>query len=225
MNTVHYRTKEEQYFTNIRMDVVSLIPKNPNQKILEIGAGSGNTLLYMKKNGLASEVMGVELMHISASTQEHELIDKFQIANIELEEINAPTQYFDVIICADVLEHLVDPWAVIKKISNHLKKEGLLIVSMPNLREWKTISKVVFRGDFSYNPEGGIMDKTHLRFFCKKNIIDLLTSSELTPIYIRPNFMLEVLKQGKKRRLINKFTFRLFENFLAVQYLVIVKKK
>jgi 2-polyprenyl-3-methyl-5-hydroxy-6-metoxy-1,4-benzoquinol methylase len=225
MNTIHYRTKEEQYFTNIRMDIISLIPKKSNQKILEVGAGSGNTLLYIKQNGLASEVMGVELIHIPGSTQGHELIDKFQIANIEQEEINASKQYFDVIICADVLEHLVDPWSTVKKISSHLKKEGILIVSMPNLREWKTLSKLVFRGDFSYNPEGGIMDKTHLRFFCKKNIIHLLTNSELKPIYIRPNFMLEFLKQGKKRRLINKFTFGLFENFLAVQYLVIVKKK
>jgi 2-polyprenyl-3-methyl-5-hydroxy-6-metoxy-1,4-benzoquinol methylase len=207
------------------MDIISLIPKNPKQKILEVGAGSGNTLLYIKQNGLASEVMGVELMHMPASTQEHELIDKFQIANIEQEEINASKHYFDVIICADVLEHLVDPWSTVKKISSHLKKEGILIVSMPNLREWRTLSKLVFRGDFRYNPEGGIMDKTHLRFFCKKNIIQLLTNSELNPIYIRPNFMLEVLKQGKKRRFINKFTFGLFENFLAVQYLVIVKKK
>ena len=225
MNTAHYIAKEKKYFSNVRVDIISLLPQNPKQKILEVGAGSGNTLLYIKKNSLAEEVMGLELMQIPDSNQQHELVDKFQIANIERDEIEAPKEYFDVIICADVLEHLIDPWSTIKKISRHLKKKGLLIVSMPNLREWKTLSKVVFKGDFSYTSEGGIMDKTHLRFFCKKNILELLTTSDLEPIYIQPNFMLKVIKQGKKRRWLNKFTLRLFENFLAIQYLIIVKKK
>jgi 2-polyprenyl-3-methyl-5-hydroxy-6-metoxy-1,4-benzoquinol methylase len=225
MSIVHYNAKEQQYFSNVRIDIISLIPENAAQKILEVGAGSGNTLLHIKESGLASEVMGVELMAIAGSNQQNSLIDKFQIANIEQEEIDAPHEYFDVVICADVLEHLIDPWGALQKISGHLKKDGILIASMPNLREWKTLSKVVFKGDFKYVPDGGIMDRTHLRFFCKKNILDLLSTPSLGPVYICPNFMLKVLKQGEKRRLINKLTFRLFEDFLAVQYLVIVKKK
>lgn len=225
MNTAHYRVKEEQYFSNVRKDIISLIPSNPDQKIMEIGAGTGNTLLYIKENGLASEVMGVELMRLPHSNQEHRLIDKFQIANIEQKEINAEQEYFDVIICADVLEHLVDPWTSLKKIAGHLKRGGLLIVSVPNIREWKTLLQIVGKGDFRYNPEGGVMDKTHLRFFCKKNILELIRSSALSPIYIRPNFMLTVLREGRKRRMINLFTLRLLEDFLTVQYLVIAKKR
>ncbi|HZE83213.1 MAG TPA: class I SAM-dependent methyltransferase [Puia sp.] len=224
MNTTHYKVKTQDYFSNVRKDIISLIPDNPGQKILEIGAGAANTLLYLKESGMAAEVMGVELMKISGSHQQHPAIDKFQIANIELEEIQAAKEYFDVIVCADVLEHLIDPWAAVDKIATHLKKDGLMIVSMPNLREWKTIGKVIFRGEFNYRAEGGIMDKTHLRFFCRKNIAQLLTTRTLSPVYSKPNFMLKEIPEAKGRRLFNLLTFRLFEGFLTVQYLFIAKK-
>ncbi|HMH24185.1 MAG TPA: methyltransferase domain-containing protein [Puia sp.] len=225
MNTTHYTVKTQDYFSNVRRDIISLIPNNPGQKILEIGAGAANTLLYIKETGMAAEVMGVELMKIAGSHQQHPSIDKFQIANIELEEIQAEKEYFDVILCADVLEHLVDPWIIVDKLAGYLKKEGLLIVSIPNIREWKTLARIVFMGEFNYRPEGGIMDKTHLRFFCKKNIYQLLTTSALSPFYCKPNFMLKEVPQGKFRRVLNLLSFRLFEDFLTVQYLFIAKKK
>jgi 2-polyprenyl-3-methyl-5-hydroxy-6-metoxy-1,4-benzoquinol methylase len=225
MKTTHYSVKTVDYFSNVRRDIISLIPSNPGQKVMEVGAGTGNTLVYIKEQKLAAEVMGVELMKIGGSNQEHPAIDKFQIADIEQEEIAAPKEYFDVILCPDVLEHLTDPWAAVEKITAHLKNGGLLIVSIPNLREWNTLSKIVFRGEFNYQPNGGIMDKTHLRFFCKKNAYSLLTTSSISPIYCQPNFMLEKeVPEGRKRRIFNRLTFRLFEEFLSVQYLFIARK-
>jgi len=225
MNLKQYAIKESNYFSNIRMDIISLIPFDSQQKILEIGAGAGNTLLYIKEKGIAKEVMGVEMMKIPNSNQQNPLIDKFQIANIEQEAIQAPEKYFDIIICADVLEHLIDPWSVVDRLSGFLKKDGLLIVSMPNIREYKTLGRLIFQGNFEYQASGGIMDKTHLRFFCRKNIQQLLNTRDLSIIYSKPNFMLKVLPEGKKRRIINLLTFRLFEDFLAVQYLFIARKK
>jgi 2-polyprenyl-3-methyl-5-hydroxy-6-metoxy-1,4-benzoquinol methylase len=225
MSANHYAVKGENYFSNIRKDIISLIPKNPDQKILEIGAGAGNTLLYIKENQLAREVMGVELIEIANSNQKHPLIDIFQIANIEQENIQAKEEYFDIIICADVLEHLVDPWTMVEKLSKYLRKDGLLIVSIPNIREWKTLGKIIFKGDFCYESAGGIMDKTHLRFFCKKNAYQMLNTPILSTIYCKPNFMLKVVPEGEKRRILNLITFRLFEDFLAIQYLFIARKK
>jgi 2-polyprenyl-3-methyl-5-hydroxy-6-metoxy-1,4-benzoquinol methylase len=224
MNTKHYSVKTENYFSNVRRDIISLIPDKPDQKIMEIGAGAGQTLLYIKENQIAAEVMGVELMKMPGSSQEHPSIDKFQIANIEHEDIQAEEGYFDVILCPDVLEHLVDPWLAVEKIARHLKKDGLLIVSIPNLREWRTVVNILFKGEFTYQPEGGIMDRTHLRFFCKKNVSQLLSTPSLSPIWCKPNFMLKEVPEGKKRRILNRLTFRLFENFLTVQYLFIARK-
>ena len=164
MNKEYYSEKNLQYFSFSRPDVISVLPKNPNQKILEIGAGTGNMLLQIKQSGFAAEVMGVELMKQPGSNQENPHIDKFQIGDIEHDTIDAPLDYFDVIICADVLEHLADPWKVVEKLTRHLKPNGLFIASIPNIREWKSLFRIIFNGDFRYQQQG-IMDKTHLRFF------------------------------------------------------------
>jgi len=225
MNKNYYTVKEPAYFSNLRMDIISLLPADPMQKILEIGAGSGNTLVYIKEKKMAAEVMGVELMNIPGSSQQHAAIDNFQIADIEKENIAAPKEYFDVIICADVLEHLADPWTMVDKIAGHLKLNGCMIVSIPNIREIKTLYKIMFTGNFKYEPSGGILDKTHLRFFCKKNIRQLLTTASLYPVCCTPNFLLKAVPAGRKRRIINLLSFGLFENFLTVQYIFIAKKK
>jgi hypothetical protein len=106
-----------------------------------------------------------------------------------------------------------------------LKKGGRLIASIPNIREFKTLFRIVFLGDFKYEVKGGILDNTHLRFFCKKNILQLMSTDSLSPVYCKPNFLLKEVPQGKKRRMINRLTFGLFLNFLAIQYLCVVEKK
>jgi 2-polyprenyl-3-methyl-5-hydroxy-6-metoxy-1,4-benzoquinol methylase len=225
MNKDYYTAKDPAYFSNVRMDIISLLPANPQQKILEIGAGAGNTLVYIKEKKLAAEVMGVELMNMPASSQQDKAIDNFQIADIEKENIAAPKEYFDIVICADVLEHLADPWTMVSKIAGHLKSNGRFIVSMPNIREIKTIYKILYQADFKYEASGGILDKTHLRFFCKKNIRQLLTTDSLHPIYDTPNFLLKSVPDGRKRRIINLLSFGLFEILLTVQYIFIAQKK
>lgn len=225
MNKDYYTLKDPGYFAHVRMDIISLLPQDPGQKILEIGAGSGNGLVYIKERKMATEVMGVELMEMPGSNQQHPAIDRFQVANIETDVIDAKENYFDTIICADVLEHLADPWTAVDKISRHLKPKGLMIVSIPNIREVKTIFQILFKADFRYEPSGGIMDKTHLRFFCKKNIRQLLSTRDLSVVYCIPNFLLKVVPEGRKRRIINFLTLGLLKDLLTVQYIFIAQKK
>jgi len=225
MNESYYINKGENYFSHIRTDVISLLPLQASQRVLEIGAGGGDTLVYIKEKKLAGEVMGIELLKIKNSNQNHPLIDKFQFANIEQENIDSPEEYFDIIICADILEHLADPWYCVAKISRHLKKGGRMIVSIPNIREIKTLFRIVFLGDFRYEEKGGILDNTHLRFFCKKNIWQLMSTGFLTPVYCKPNILFKEVTGGKKRRVLNWITFGLFVNFLAIQYLCVAEKK
>ncbi len=223
MAQIDYIDKDIAYFSKPRLDLVSLLPKNPNQKILEIGAGGGDTLVEIKKRGLAQEVVGVELMKLVNSNQQNVLIDKMIIANLDNEKPDLPNEYFDIILAGDVLEHLVDPWGVVETISGYLKKGGLLIVSLPNIQEIQTLYKVFILGDFAYNPEGGILDKTHIRFFTKKNIKNLFTTKDLKVQQLIHGF--EIQLGGKsKRALANKLTLGLLSDFWAVQYLVIAQK-
>lgn len=218
----YYDIKDKDYFTGTRIDLIQLLPNNPEQKVLEIGAGGGDTITYIKKNNLAKEVMGLELFEIPNSNQSNPAIDKFVLGNIEQMDVPAEENYFDVIICGDVLEHLIDPWAVVEKLTKYLKVGGVMIASLPNVREMNTLIKIAVLGDFRYKEEGGVLDKTHLRFFCKKNIIDLLTTAKLKPVYNCPSFKYN--PSQKSRKIMNMLTLGLFQNFLTFQHLVISKK-
>ena len=217
-----YDSKDESYYKHVREDLIKLLPENTCQKVLEIGSGGGNTLIEIKSRGLASVVVGCDLFDLSNSQQKNPLIDKFIIANLEIENISLDLNYFDVIIAGDVLEHLTDPWEIVNKLTPFLKSGGHFIVSVPNIREFGTMYKIFFKGDFDYNPEGGILDKTHLRFFCKKNIQDLFNKKNYRVISIRPPF--DIIYRRGIKRLFNKLTFNLFEEFMTSQYVIVTQK-
>ena len=212
-----YENKDSSYYFQVREDLISLLPNNTTQKILEIGAGSGNTLVEIKERQLASEVVGIDIFALENSHQKNPLIDNFIIANLETEELNLRTEYFDVILAGDVLEHLVDPWKVVEKVTKFLKKGGIFIISVPNIREISTMSKILFGGGFNYDPEGGIMDKTHLRFFCKRNVNELFDKNDYKVISVQP--ILNVTTKNSTRKTFNKMTFNVFEEFLTSQYI------
>ena len=98
-----YEDKNKLYFSNPRIDLINLIPGNKENKVLEIGAGSCDTLIEIKNLKLAVEVVGVELMNLENSQQNNPLIDRLIIGNIENIELDLPEDYFDVILCGDVL--------------------------------------------------------------------------------------------------------------------------
>lgn len=215
-----YECKDQNYFAHCRTDMLDVIPRREKNKILEIGAGSGETLLKAKALGLAEEVVGVELVRLEDSKQFHPAMDRFIIGDVEQMDLPFEQNYFDVILCGDVLEHLVDPWGTVKKLCTHLRPNGYFIASIPNFREIKTLLSIVMRGDFNYN-DAGILDRTHFRFFCKKNMLELLEHSGLTVISITSN--LDILGKGK-RVFLNKLTFRVFAEFLEGEYLLVARK-
>jgi 2-polyprenyl-3-methyl-5-hydroxy-6-metoxy-1,4-benzoquinol methylase len=209
-----YATKSTNYFSNIRHDIIKLINCN-DCNILEVGCGQGNTLIELKKQGKAKFIAGIDIVDLNQSSK----LDKFILADIESEEnIDLPESYFDVIICADVLEHLKDPWNVLEKIKKFLKPNGIIIASIPNIREIKTLVSILVKGDFRY-VDAGILDKTHLRFFCKKNIIELFEKTGYKVEKITFN-----LSTSSIRRPLLKLSFGLLEEFLVVQYLVVSRK-
>ena len=202
--------KDETYFNKIRHEIVSLIP-NKDNKILEIGCGTGATLLELRESAKASLLVGVD-MH-AFETQ----LDNFIVGDIEQIELPYEKGFFDVIICADVLEHLIDPWKTVKKVTRYLKSGGLFIASIPNVRELKTMLKIFLCGDFRYD-EAGILDKTHLRFFCKKNSIDLISQAGLT-------IALVTFSLCRERSIVNSISLGLFEEFIVDQYLIMATKQ
>ena len=146
---------------------------------------------------------------------------KVNIKNIEHENLDLQAEYFDVIILADILEHLIDPWKTVEYVSGFLKKGGRIITSLPNIQDFKTMIKIYVQGDFRYR-EDGVLDKTHLRFFCKKNMIQLLTTNKLEVTSATPAFKIRQDRNG--RELANLLTLGLIEPNLSIQYIFEVKR-
>ncbi len=216
-----YCEKESSYFENIRTDMLALVPPNPDNVLLEIGAGTGNTLIKAKELGLAKEVVGVDVVTVSDSNQTNPLIDRFIIGNLDTINLDYPENYFDVVMGGDVLEHLIDPWAVVKNLKKHIKPGGLFITAIPNIKELKTLYTIIFKGDFRY-AKSGILDRTHLRFFCKKNMIELFSDNGFVVEKIFSN--IDTFDIKSERRLFNELTFHLFDQFMAKRYFIVARK-
>ncbi|RUM45772.1 MAG: hypothetical protein DSY46_01920 [Hydrogenimonas sp.] len=103
-----YDQKDSSYFHNVRKELLDLIPEtNRGGRVLEIGAGSGSTLRYAKEHHYAKEIFGIELCALES--QDMDAFDGFVIGDIEsMESLPFEKGSFDVILCADVLEHLID---------------------------------------------------------------------------------------------------------------------
>lgn len=216
-----YQEKDQAYFSTVRKDLISLLANQKFENLLEIGAGNGAGLIHLLEKGLVQNAYGIDLNEVEGF-QSDSRISHFWLGNIEEEDFGIKAESFDCIVCADVLEHLVDPWSAMNKIHKWLKPGGLFVLSIPNIREIATLSKIAFRGRFEYRPEGGIMDKTHLRFFCRRDVKDLVSHSGLETKQVLSNFQTE--HKVNWRTYFNKLTFRLFEEFLTVQHFVVARK-
>ncbi|CAM4433608.1 class I SAM-dependent methyltransferase [Flavobacterium terrigena] len=218
---MNYDKKNPDYYSNIRLDLVQFISNESNLKIMEIGAAYGETLFYLKENGIASEAVGVDLFEDKINPQNYKPLDNFIFGNIEEIHLEQYVNYFDVIFLPDVLEHLLEPKNVLNKISQYLKNDGKIIISMPNIRHYSAINKIFFKGDFSYE-ESGIFDYTHLRFYCRKNIIQLIEQSNYKVIIEQSS--IKNYKGKSLTKIFNQITFGFFEEFLSYQYFFVATK-
>jgi SAM-dependent methyltransferase len=178
-------------------------------------------LVEAKRCGIASYVAGVELHRVENGLQEHPCLDEFHHADLNGPVAALSRQEFDVLLCLDILEHLVDPWTALSAWSVYLKKDGLLIISVPNFREFKVIWKVFFMGDFSY-AAAGILDKAHLRFFTRKTVTHLPSPRDFNTV--RVVSAIRYQRAGAIRKWVDALTFGLLEDFLTIQWFVTAKK-
>lgn len=217
-----YSDKRSSYYANIRHDLIALIDKKrKGLKVLEIGAAYGETLYYLKQKGIAKEAVGVELYEDVKNKQNYKPLDNFIFANIEETDFPEYEGYFDLILLPDVVEHIAEPKKVLAKVKKYLRNDGEILVSMPNIRHYSAINKIVFKGDFRYE-ESGIFDYTHARFYCKRNIKELLENSGFKVEYSEGS--IKNYKGKSFAKLLNALTFGVLEEFLSTQYFFRAKK-
>ncbi|MCH8929214.1 MAG: class I SAM-dependent methyltransferase [Candidatus Marinimicrobia bacterium] len=204
--------KSPEYYSHARDDIVDLVMSTGSvERILDVGCGYGYTGELLKNMG-AIRVEGLEFVPDACEEAKHRLDQIFQ-GSAEDSSLISTLGSYDCIICADLLEHLIDPWETLTLLRNHLNKNGRLVCSIPNIRYFKIISKLLFFGEWTYK-DSGILDKTHYRFFTRKTIELMFKQTGFTAI---------ITKQKTRRvtALFNFITLGLFGDFFPMKFYVI----
>jgi len=171
-----YKAKKSLFSSHSRL--LELIGDEP-RTVLDIGCGQGELAFLAKKRG--HRVTGLDLYPPKFE------LDEFIQGDISEGLTVAADRQFDVIVLADVLEHMSDPLSLLREAKRHLKPRGRLLVSVPNAVHW-SVRAVVGSGRFDYTNQG-ILDRGHLRFFTEasaKRLFEdaglLATSNLTTPV-------------------------------------------
>ncbi|WP_051630669.1 class I SAM-dependent methyltransferase [Afifella pfennigii] len=172
------------YYSHARREVLPFLPER-SARLLDLGCGAGATVAAIRGVREVEWAGGVELDPKAAAIARTRLdhVEEGRLEEARLEEVVSPGS-LDLILCLDILEHLVDPWAQVRRLSPLLGPGGRLIVSVPNIRHWKFIWRLLTKGDFRYR-EAGLLDATHLRFFTYETATELATAGGLELITCR----------------------------------------
>jgi len=157
---------QNKYHNHNRNDVISLVPEKA-KSILDIGCASG-TLGYNLKQSRDCVVSGIDNNAIYYKEAKSNL-DNFDILDVETDKID---YMYDCIILADVLEHLNNPEELLNKIHMNIKKDGSIVISVPNNRHW-TVVDGLLNGDFTYS-DTGLLDETHKHLFTRRELQKML---------------------------------------------------
>ena len=155
------------YFEHFRSDVIAAVPSDA-KIILSVGCAAGRTEAELVKQGI--KVVGIEINH-EAATQARQrglTILEGDASEIDVGVISKP---YDCLIYADVLEHLPDPLAVLRRHVKSLKPNGIVYISIPNFRHYSVFWQLFIRGRVNY-VDVGILDSTHRRVTTRKMVLE-----------------------------------------------------
>ncbi len=204
--------KLDNYYSCIREDIIKIANESGSiDSALDVGCGYGYTGLRLKEIG-AQKVEGIELSS-TAYIKAKDSLDKVYCGSCEDENLLKKIGSYDCILCADILEHLQDPWLTIRILKDHIKKGGRLIASIPNIRYYKVIFNLLFFGVWNYE-DSGILDRAHLRFFTRQSIISMFVENgfeiKIKPQKIRPIFFA-----------FNFLTFNIIRDIFPMKYYIV----
>lgn len=218
MNTMPTDEFRTAYHDHVRTDVVPFVPTTGG-KLLDFGGGAGATAAYLRAAGHVAIVGVADLVDNTSSSTG---LDFFYQANLEedglIDRIVAEQGKFQMILALDILEHLLDPWATARRLAAALDDGGYLVVSLPNIRNYKALAPLLLRNRWDYQ-DAGILDRTHLRFFVKSTSCDLVRQTGLTIQKVEPS-----PAGGRKVALFRKLTFGLLNSFTDRQYVIVAQK-
>lgn len=225
------------YHTNSRRDLQPYIMALNPKRVLDVGCAEGRLGEALKEQGV-EWVEGVE--------NDWDVYPKAKERLDEVYVCDAGNLYFspdrngaefDVVVFGDILEHLEDPWGVVKSARRWLVPGGHIVVSIPNVGFADVVLKCAAQ-HWCYT-NSGILDRTHLRFFTKEGVRDLFsdyTIETLESLHLAPDFdTMQHVPEGELRDVgiqvggktlitLHGIDQGLLEQLYTIQYVCVARK-
>jgi 2-polyprenyl-3-methyl-5-hydroxy-6-metoxy-1,4-benzoquinol methylase len=203
-----------EYYATERPELVAFLrPHGPFGAALDIGCAAGVFGEALLGTGLVDVCDGVE-PHGEAARLAEARLRRVWHGSLDAVSGEIPWRHYDLVVFADVLEHLTDPWAALRRLRDAVAPGCRLLVSVPNIRHYKVSLPLLCRGEFRYE-DSGIMDRTHLHFFTRASLEETLHECGWT--------VRAASSHMKKRYRRWYMPTRLLEPFVAVQHLVLAE--
>jgi SAM-dependent methyltransferase len=162
-----YRFKFNEYSSHSKLKEV--LQNMPQSRVLDLGCADGQ--LSEVAASLGHEVTAVDIESGPKSSTQI----KFFQHDLENDLPIDLSGKFDVVLCADILEHLRKPDILLFKLLPRLSNHGMILVSIPNFGHWYPRIRTLL-GRFDYDARG-ILDQTHLRFFTRRSFSKMATKA------------------------------------------------
>lgn len=156
-------------------------------RVLDVGCFCGGSGRWIKQKYPNAEVIGIEMLEkaaeVAAQAYDRVIVGTFETVDFAKEGL-APGSV-DAIVAADVLEHLYNPWAALQRLRPLLAPGGSIYISLPNIRNLNILIALA-KGEWQY-AGAGILDITHIRFFTRKQAVEMLSQTGWVTNEVRIN--------------------------------------
>lgn len=164
--------------TELNAHTQGILLTPPGSDVLDVGTADGHPVVAgLKARGC--RVWGVEI-DAEAAAEAAPLCEQMVVGNVEQLDLAATfgDKRFDVVLCLDVLEHLVEPLDTLRRLRELLTPTGIVVASIPNVTH-AAVRLQLLDGKFTYT-ETGLLDRTHVRFFDRTEVESLFADAGMT---------------------------------------------
>ena len=140
-----------------------------DQRVLDVGCSSGYLARPLVARGCT--VVGIE-QDPRAAEAAREICEEVLVGDVETMELPFAPGSFDVVLCGDLIEHLRDPEAFLRRVRSAIAEDGRLALTTPNVANW-SMRVGLLAGRWKYT-ERGILDRTHTHLFTRKTLVETL---------------------------------------------------
>jgi SAM-dependent methyltransferase len=177
-----------KYYSGVNPELLAAVPISA-MHVLELGCGTGALGSAWKRRNPRGLWSGIEFVADAARSAQC-LLDGVLCADIETIDDAALDAFLEgrpapvVLVFGDVLEHLRDPLAMLRRLVDRLAPGGTVAACIPNIGHWSAIASLM-AGEWSYT-DSGLLDRTHLRFFTQRSACALLEEAGLAVRKVTP---------------------------------------